>query len=322
MLRARAILAGLIAILVIGDSETESKRRSTQPQIQTPSANPTQPPAPDQRGTDQVPFTIKVIPSETPKDKAEREERERRVKDEKAAIDKRLADDTKRLADETGNLATYTRWLDGITVFLFIAAVVQIALFVWQLRLIRASLDNANEATKAAREGAKAAQESADVARATSEAAIAFERPYVRVSEIKALIRGVFVDTFPNTVILRNPSATCTIENYGKTPAFIDETQAQLRFSPDDLQIILTVGKPIPVVTLRTGQVYSFNVPLGEPINRQRAEDIQSGKQYFWLHFNFVYRDVLGKTHRTPDKWKYDFSLDSFTGVAAYREAT
>jgi hypothetical protein len=311
MLRTRAILAGLIAVLVIGDSGAESKRRPTQPQIQTQSANPTQPSAPDQRGTDQVPFTIKIIPSETAKDKAEREERERRVKDEKAAIDKRLADETQRLADETGNLATYTRWLDGITVFLFIAAVTQIVLFV----LIRASLENANEATKAA-------QESADVARASSEAAIAFERPYVRVSEIQALIRGTFVDAFPNTVILRNPSAICTIENYGKTPAFVDVTQAQLRFSGDDLQIILTIGKPIPIVTLKTGQSYQFKVPLGEPINRQRAEDIQSGKQYFWLHFNFVYRDVLGQIHQTPDKWRYTFDLDSFSGVAANREAT
>lgn len=85
---------------------------------------------------------------------------------------------------------------------------------------------------------------------------------------------------------------------------------------------MLTVGKPIPVVTLKTGQSYRFKVPLGESINQQRAEDIQSGKQYFWLHFNFVYRDVLENNHQTPDKWKYSFDLDSFSGETAYREAT
>jgi hypothetical protein len=208
------------------------------------------------------------------------------------------------------------------TLWLVIVGGGQLGMFWKQLGYINKSLTAANIAANAAKEAAKIARES-------SEAAIAFERPYVRISGIKASIRGnVFLsrirkDVFPKTDILQEPYAMCTIENYGKTPAFIDATQAQLRFSGDNLQIILTVGKPIPVVTLRTGQSYRFKVPLGEPINQQRAEDIQSGEQYFWLHFNFVYLDVLGKIHQTPDKWKYIVSLDSFSCVTgAYRETT
>jgi hypothetical protein len=153
----RIVLAGLIAILVIGNAGAESKRHPTQQQIQSPIANPTQPTAQDQRGTDQVPFTVKVIPSENAKDKADREERERWIQDEKAAVDKRLADETQRLADETGNLAIYTRWLAGFTVLLFFAALVQIGLFVWQLRTIRASLGHTKTAANAALQSAKAA---------------------------------------------------------------------------------------------------------------------------------------------------------------------
>jgi hypothetical protein len=326
MLRTCPLLAGLIASLVIGNAWGESKRypsHSQQP-IQAPSAQPAQPPAPDERGTDKIPFSVKIVPGERTKEQAEKEERERREHDEKAAIDERLTDQTRRLADETENLVAYTRWLAAFTLLLFLAAVGQIGLFVWQLKLIRESLNEAKVAADAAKFGARAARESAGIARASSEAAIAFERPYVRISEIKAIIRSTRggEDVFQNTEILREPYAVCIIENYGKTPAFVEKTEAQLRFSAGDLQIILEKGKPIPVVTLKTGQSYHFEVPLGEPINQQRAEDIQSGGQYFWLHFNFIYRDVLGKIHQTPDIWRYTFDLDSFSGGTAYREAT
>jgi len=213
------------------------------------------------------------------------------------------------------------------TLCLVLVGAFQASLFYVQLKIIRKSLDDAKIAADAARDGAKAAQESADVARASSEAAIAFERPYVRISKIKVSIHGnifsaINKNVFKNTNILQKPYAVCFIENYGKTPAFVEKTEAQLRFSADVLWCILDVAKPIPVVILKTGQSYCFKVPLGEPINQQRAEAIQFGKQHFWLHFNFVYRDVLGNTHQTPDKWKYVFALGSFSGGAAYREAT
>jgi hypothetical protein len=86
----------------------------------------------------------------------------------------------------------------------------------------------------------------------------------VRINEIKALIRGEVhrtLDVFPNTVILRKPSAICTIENYGKTPAFVDETQTQLRFSADDLQIVLATGK-LAQSTRQTFSVPSQGVPI------------------------------------------------------------
>lgn len=140
MLGTRAILAGLIAILVIGNAGAQSKRRPTHTQqpIRGPSGNPAQPSTPDQRGTDQIPLTVKVLPSEGTKDKTEKEDRERA---EQAGINKKLADETERLANETQTLGWYTGKLAIFTLLLFFAAVGQIWLFVWQLRLIRKGID-------------------------------------------------------------------------------------------------------------------------------------------------------------------------------------
>jgi hypothetical protein len=122
--------------------------------------------------------------------------------------------------------------------------------------------------------------------------------------------------------ILQEPYAICIIENYGRTPAFIERTEAQLRFSADDPHMIPEKAKPLPIITLKTGQSYRFAVSLGEPLTQKRAEQIQSEEQSLWLHFNFIYRDVLGKIHQTTDKWIYSFVLDSFSNVTAYKEAT
>jgi hypothetical protein len=92
-----------------------------------PSAQAAQPTEPDKRGTDEMPLSIKVLPSEHAQTKAAQEERER---NEKAAIDKKLAFETQRIAD-------YTLWLGFATVALFCAALGQIVLFWIQLTYMR-----------------------------------------------------------------------------------------------------------------------------------------------------------------------------------------
>jgi hypothetical protein len=83
LLRRHAVFAGIIATFVIGNANAESKRgpaHTQQHPVQIPSANPAQPRTPDQRGTDQIPLQIKIIPGEPTKEQAEREEYERREK--------------------------------------------------------------------------------------------------------------------------------------------------------------------------------------------------------------------------------------------------
>jgi hypothetical protein len=118
-----------------------------------------QAPGSDQRGADQVPPTVKVLP--TPKSQTEIDDEQRRA-DEHAA-------------NERG-LTTATWALAGFTMLLAMVALGQIGLFLWQLRLIRESLDDAKIAAEAAREGARAARDSADTAKLSM---IAGDRAYV-----------------------------------------------------------------------------------------------------------------------------------------------
>ncbi|MGO8844311.1 MAG: hypothetical protein ACLQFI_02990 [Methylocella sp.] len=198
MLTIRPAILGLALLLaMMGDSSGQSRRHG-----QLPINQPAQPTAPDQRGTDQMPFTTKILPGENAKEKAEQEERERREKDEKSAVDKRLADQTQRLADETENLAAYTRWLAGFTLLLFIAAVGQVALFVWQLRLIRESLKDAKVA-------AEAAETTANIAK---DDLLLGQRAYVFVNFLQSIV----IDPKTKNVVFWRITPTWT--NFGSTP--------------------------------------------------------------------------------------------------------
>jgi hypothetical protein len=73
-----------------------------------PPNEPTQPPARNERGTDQEPFTVKILPAPGAQEKADKEEHERA---EKAQIDRKLAFETQRIADYTDRLALFTLFL-------------------------------------------------------------------------------------------------------------------------------------------------------------------------------------------------------------------
>jgi hypothetical protein len=175
----KAFLVGSLVYLIAAGALAQSQR---QPQQRPPSGQNTQQAAPDQRGTDQIPFTVKILPAETAKKEAEKAEAE---KAEKAAIDKRLAFDTQRLADYTWWLANYTWWLEAFTALLFSVAIFQVAMFVWQLILIKRGTHDATVA-------ANAALLSAQVARNEF---VATHRPRLRV-------RGILFDGFTTVEIL------------------------------------------------------------------------------------------------------------------------
>ena len=121
--KRNAISIALLCSLIT-PSAAQSPSSRNQKTIQAPSTQPAKPPGSNQRGTDEIPLTVKILPTETSKEKTDREDRERSQSAEKAAVDKRLADQTQRLADETGELSSYTNWLAWFTLFLFCAAVV------------------------------------------------------------------------------------------------------------------------------------------------------------------------------------------------------
>jgi hypothetical protein len=146
-----------IALVLLVTFASDSLGQSKQPPTQSKPA--TQPPAPDQRGTDQVPLAVKILPATDAQEQAEKAEHERK---EKAIIDEKLAFETQRIADYTDRLALFT-------VLLFCVAVAQAGLFLWQLRYMRQGMRDAEMAAKAAQDSAEATWDSVTLAKDTAE---------------------------------------------------------------------------------------------------------------------------------------------------------
>ena len=135
-------IAMALALLAAFASDSWGQSQKPSPQ----SKQPTQAPTPDQRGTDSVPLTVKVLPATDAKEQADKAEHERK---EKAVIDEKLAFETQRIADYTDRLALFT-------VLLFSVAILQAGLFFWQLRYMRQGMRDAEMAARAAQDSAEA----------------------------------------------------------------------------------------------------------------------------------------------------------------------
>ena len=144
MKRCCLVIALALATAYASDSWGESKQPPSS--TNAPSKQPTQPATPDQRGTDQSPFSVKILPAPDAEKQTEKQERARQ---EKELLDKKLAFDTQRIAD-------YTWWLASLTGFLFVIAVIQAGFFFWQLRYMRQGMNDATIAANAAALSARA----------------------------------------------------------------------------------------------------------------------------------------------------------------------
>jgi hypothetical protein len=121
MLRARHLALGLAVLLAVAvDSNAHSQEAApsksenvSPPQSQPSQANQTA--RPDERGTEQAPLVVKVLPA------AESEE--------KAAAD--AAREDKKAANDD-RLTTFTEWLFGATAALSVIAFFQLLVFAWQ----------------------------------------------------------------------------------------------------------------------------------------------------------------------------------------------
>ncbi|MEX0842434.1 MAG: hypothetical protein WD039_09150 [Xanthobacteraceae bacterium] len=104
----------LVALLFLAGA---AFAQSSQPPASgnSPSAQGKQEAAPDQSGTQQSPLIVKITPAQDADKKTADEQRDR---EEKAAIDRKLAFETQRIADYTGWLATFTALVAAVTGFL------------------------------------------------------------------------------------------------------------------------------------------------------------------------------------------------------------
>jgi hypothetical protein len=256
-LRHTAIALALLAAFA-SDSWGQSKQAPAQ------SKQSAEPPAADQRGTDKVPFSVKIVPAPDSKEKTDKEEHERK---EKAIVDEKLAFETQRIADYTNRLALFT-------VFLFCAAVAQAGLFVWQLLLIRASLTDAKIAADAAKEAADAAKAQIKLARDDFNAT---HRPKIRIKNV-----WLAQQLLPDTPVI----VDILLVNVGNVPAVIANVGLDFNVINPELGMLPGNLEPPRVPTDAIGMICGLGITIRingigsrAPFDEARIDAIQQGRR-------------------------------------------
>jgi hypothetical protein len=256
-------------------------------------AKPTQP---DQRGTDKEPLSVKILPGEQTKEQAEKENRDRHEQEQKALVDKRLADDTQRLANSTDELARYTKWLVAVTLFLFFAAIGQIVLFYVQLKYMKTSVGDAHEAAVAA----KASAESLPI----------IEGAYVFPNILNVTIADSFLG-FSQVKELRQNRIKVEFEirNFGKTPAIIQSCRADLvHRDPQNgwLRAVDVDTRQVTKIIMGTGDADIQEPAVINDFKREEWLSVTSRNSYLSFVGSIVYLDIFGDRWEFPFDWKYD----------------
>ncbi|BBB96574.1 MULTISPECIES: hypothetical protein [Bradyrhizobium] len=199
-------------------------------------------------------------------------------------------------------LSWFTKDASGFfTSVQFVVATVQAALFFYQLRLIKLSLDDAKVASEAATRQARVAEDTLNK----------IERPYVFVFNVSSLKIVRWEDWENGTEGVRL-SVTYSVANYGKLPAVIEAMQVSLSVHAEP---------PAPVN-------YDHNHPLatsavlvpGEPRNDLdeglawndvELDDYEGDRPdfgdmhlFFWVIIR--YRGTFTSGHTTRACWRYD----------------
>ncbi len=211
MLRVAVIATGF-TVLVVTAAVAQSRliqvpqAEPSAPQVPAQSDQPSheaqkQQAAPDNRGTEQVPFVVKELP------------RERSQKDEEEAGEKAELD--RKLTRYTAKLATYTAWLFGATLLLaFLTGALALAAF-FQIRESRTAIKAAVDSAKATAKLAKAAADHAGHA----DRAIAVSKQ-VAAAQLRAYVHVDVVDMLYVNSDECSPNIRVKIKNFGSTPAY------------------------------------------------------------------------------------------------------
>jgi hypothetical protein len=286
MLGARQFVLGIALLFaLVVDSNGQPSKGS--PNSNPPPTQSAQQPAADQRGTDQSPLSIKILPGSNSEERAEKEEHERQ---EKVQIDEKVAFETQRVAD-------YTRWLAAFTLALFCAALGQIVLFWVQLRYMRVGTNDTGVA-------ALAAQSSADIAK---QSMVSSNRAYVHHNGCRWI------------------SHTDTKDGHNFwsiRPRWINSGNTPTRHLSVHIQYLLLDAALDPKyafdIPLNAVPVFSTIAPKGEieseyyNISGADLIAVRDEKKFFYIWGVVRYRDVFPKT---PERiTKFCVQAKSVTG--------
>ena len=281
-MRAKAFVGIATFLVLISYSSAQSQQRPfTSPRPAPPPA------AQDQRGTDQQPLSVKIVPSE--KTEADRDDEQRH------------RDNETRLSQSADQLARFIYAL-------FLVAMAQLGLFGVQLWFVRASFRDAKKAAEAAKLNADAVihserarifvnieQDTADAIRSAAKHANSPEKDSTTLESSVGLFYG--------------------LKNYGKTPAIIRELGQQLVLAPEiakerehnpknplPIEQILGPGEQTPRGTLVCS--------LDRKITVGEAKEILGLKNTLWFYGYIAYEDTFGFGREL----RYIFHYDGGTG--------
>jgi hypothetical protein len=197
-------------------------------------------------------------------------------------------------------------WLVYATAALVVVGAGQLGLFFWQLRLIRASLADAQKASVAARDSAIAAKETAETMKDTAQKQL---RAYVTA-------QTDFISSFNTTNF---PFATFKIVNVGSTPAHEVQYSAIIDVFPHPLPRDFSVPPIPPLATppivvfphgggqsLMTGQV-----AFQRYITEEESNDICNEVKRIYIFGCLKYNDIWGALRET--KFSVSVTGDSDT---------
>lgn len=275
------VFATALALMFLGDAWGQAQRPAPRPPQPSTQPAPAPTAAPEQRGTDQSPLSVKVLPDPDAKEKEEQDRKQR------AEVDAKLALETERIAD-------YMRWLAAFALGLFFVALGQVALFGVQLRHMHRGTEEAANAAKVAMESARTATAQAAIARDSlkvmQNTAERQSRAYVEV-EIEKLDLNA-ANTGAAEVVLR-------VKNVGRTPArdLVCNSWIDLRPWPQPPNAVFAGPadpNPQSKAIVNPGQARHFKAATKAPLKTFELEEIAAGTpRRLYIFGSVTYRDVF-----------------------------
>ena len=197
------------------------------------------------------------------------------------------AEDRQQKSSIDKALVKYTGFSALFAFLLSVFAAVQIALFVWQLKLIRKSLD--------------VAKESADAALETAKSITASERAYVFVN---VKIVDDIISTPSGNAQSRFKANFC---NHGKTPAIIISLRCYcdlVGVIPNELPKSLGSDERLSEgLVIASELIFEVTIPHG--ISDSAMGEIERGEKILICYGHIKYTDILKNVRETGYCWEY-----------------
>lgn len=189
------------------------------------------------------------------------------------------------------------------------AALLQLVLFTWQLRLMRKSLEDTHASADAARLAAKAAELNA-------RAAIGIELPILRVRPPDDIVQtdGPIDGNLPYGGTVNDGPLTqfsaiglLTVENHGRTPAFPTSISVGWQVAhglaeAPSYRVTATLNHS---AVIKSAEQITLDLHYGIELTEQEIASCAAGTSWLWFYGELTYRDFLHEEHKHRFCWRH-----------------